>query len=292
MATVVRRVTDPGDTANRVLVSVLGVLALAMSIVSLRDILQVYPRAIDLEIPLRAAERWMAGGMPYLEESFRAGAELPPFLYPPYALILYAPLTFPDDNTVRVAWFIVSIAFSVAACRRIGLPMWLIPLALLWPPFTESLIGGNVQTAILAAFAFLLVDPEGAPHGRGAGSSLVTVRTVRRGLLAAATFFLKVSHASAIVYLVRRERTVALVAVGAIALLALATLPITGVALWGSWFDQLVRAADPGWSIGGSSVAKLLPAPLDTAFLLGCAAAMLFVPRRMASEWVGVLLVL
>lgn len=290
--TFIRRVTDPGDRANRVLVGSLGALALAMSLVSLRDLLEQYPRGIDLRIPLQAAERWLEGGRPYLGEAFLPGSEIPPFLYPPYALVLFAPLTNIPETTVQILWFMVSVAVSVAACRRLGIPSGLIPLVLLWPPFTEAFVGGNIQTAIFAAFVFLLVDRELTASERDVVPPAGPRRTLGRGLLAAATSFLKVSQPHAIAYLIRREPVVAVVAVGAILLLAVATLPMTGLALWSAWLDQLARASDPAWTIGGSSVAKLLPAGLSTAFIVGCLVAALLVPRRMAAEWVGVLLVL
>jgi len=291
-AGVVRRLTDPTDRVNRVLVGALSAVVVAMSVVSLRDLLQVYPRGIDLQIPLQAAERWLAGGRPYLGEAFLPGAEVPPFLYPPYALVLFAPLTGIAETTVEILWFVASVALSFAACRRLGFPWWLIPLVLLWPPFTEAFVGGNIQTAIFAAFVFLLVELDRSSSERDVVPPAGAVRTVGRGLIGAVTAFLKVSQPHAIVYLIRREPVVAVVAVGAIVLLAVATLPLTGIALWSAWLDQLARASDPGWTIGGSSVAKLLPAGLSTAFIAGCLAAALIVPRRMAAEWIGVLLVL
>ena len=296
-AAVIRRITDSADRANRALVGALGFAAVAMSVVSLRDLLERYPRGIDLQIPLQAAERWLNGGRPYLGEAFLPGSEIPPFLYPPYALVLFAPLTGIAETTVQILWFMVSVAVSLAACRRLGIALWVIPFVLLWPPFTEAFIGGNIQTAIFAAFVFLLVERD--PSARDSPASERDVvppgglrRTLGGGLLAAATSFLKVSQAHAIVYLIRREPIVAVVAVGAIVLLAVATLPVTGLGLWSAWLDQLARASDPAWTIGGSSVAKLLPAPLGTAFIVGCLAVALLAPRRMAAEWVGVLLVL
>ncbi len=55
----------------------------------------VFPRAgIDMQIPLDAAERWMAGGLPYEPDGFRPGQNAnPPFLYPPVVLPLFAALT-------------------------------------------------------------------------------------------------------------------------------------------------------------------------------------------------------
>ena len=50
--------------------------------------------AVDMEIPLRAAERWLAGDAPYLASAFTSppGATQP-FLYPPYVLPFFAALS-------------------------------------------------------------------------------------------------------------------------------------------------------------------------------------------------------
>jgi len=49
--------------------------------------LSSYPIGVDLEIPLRAAGRWAAGGQPYLASAFtNHGGATQPFLYPPYVL--------------------------------------------------------------------------------------------------------------------------------------------------------------------------------------------------------------
>lgn len=255
---------------------------MAMSVVSLFDLLRFYPRGIDLVIPLDAAQRWLAGGQPYLAEAFVRGAAVPPFLYPPYSLVLLAPLTAIPRMPLEVIWFVASVGVSAAACRRLNIAWWTLPLILLWPPFTEAFVGANVQTAIFAAFVFALVEPNGSQ----------TRRPLRRGLLAAATAFLKVSQPHVVINLVRRNQAAAVVAIGAIVILAAATLPLTGTGIWAAWFEQLGRASDPAWTIGGSSVGKLLPAPFDTMFVVGSAGAALFVPRRQAAEWVGVLLVI
>ena len=71
----------------------LEVLAAAVAIVGGVVVLITHPVMVDLEIPLRAAERWVHGGEPYLASSFTAaeGYGLP-FLYPPPVLPFLAPL--------------------------------------------------------------------------------------------------------------------------------------------------------------------------------------------------------
>ena len=87
---------------------------------------------VDIEIPLRAADRWIQGSQPYLASSFAApvGYDLP-FLYPPVVL------------------------------------PFLVPLILAWPPFAEGILGGNVQVLLVAAFVAVFVPGPAPRIGRG-----------------------------------------------------------------------------------------------------------------------------
>jgi hypothetical protein len=288
--TVIRRVLSPGEPSNRLLRIGLGVLALVGSLAALGDLVSGYPWGADLEIPLRAAGRWLAGGRAYVPEAFANGSGYDlPFLYPPYALPLFAPLTAVARQPLQAAWFAAGLTVAVATCRWLGVqPRW-IPLMLVWPPFAEGLISGNFQIATFAAFVFLL---NGAGRG-GVGPVPSRPRSLlARGLLGAATVFLKVSQPHVVVHLSRWDRRAAIVAMVAIASLVVATLPLTGTAIWMDWIDQIRRAADPGWMMGGPSLARLLPSPLGTLIVLACLAAVLAIPRAHAAAWVGVLLVL
>ncbi len=289
-AMVIRRVLVQGDPSNRWLRIGLGVLALAWSLGAFRDIVVGYPWGADLEIPLRATQRWLEGGQAYLPEAFTKGSgyELP-FLYPPYALPLLAPLTAVARQPLQAAWLIASLTVAVLTCRRLGVqPRW-IPLLLVWPPFAEGVISGNVQIAMFAAFVFLL---NGAETGREGPLPRSPRSLLKRGLLGAATIFLKISQPHVLAYLARWDRRAALVAVLAIGSLAVATLPLTGTEIWRDWVDQLRRAADPGWIVGGPSLGRLLPTPLGTLIVFASVVAVLAVPPARAAAWVGVLLVL
>ena len=82
--------------------------------------------AVDLEIPLRAAERWQAGQPPYLASAFTSppGATQP-FLYPPFTLPFLALLTgLPRAfvGTVAVAiMLLAAIAAGASAPDPVGL---------------------------------------------------------------------------------------------------------------------------------------------------------------------------
>ena len=117
----------------------------------------ILPRfAVDLEIPLRAAERWMAGLPPYQADAFltEPGATSP-FLYPPYLLPLLAVLAELPREVVSVAWVGLLAFVAVAACRRLAIPWPWMPFVLAWPPFSEGIFGGNVQVVVFGAFVFL-----------------------------------------------------------------------------------------------------------------------------------------
>lgn len=289
-AAVIRRVLTPGEPSNRWLRIGLGGLAVAGSLAILRELVSGLAWGVDLVIPVQAASRWLAGGRAYVPEAFANGPGYDlPFLYPPYVLPLFAPLTAVPPQLVQATWFAASLAVAVATCRALGVKATWIPLLLVWPPFAECLIAGNVQIAIFGAFVLLL---NGGTHGRADALPGSPRPALVRGLLGAATAFLKVSQPHVIVFQSRWDRRAAIVAVLAIASLVVATLPLTGTAIWMDWLDQLRLASDPGWVMGGPTLGQHLPSPLGTLIVLACLAAVLAVPRAHAAAWVGVLLVL
>src|SRR4249919_851391 len=82
-------------TPRRLLIGALVALLAILEVKALLGTVLIEPRfAVDMEIPLRAAERWLAGEPPYLASAFTSepGATQP-FLYPPYTLPFFAVLT-------------------------------------------------------------------------------------------------------------------------------------------------------------------------------------------------------
>lgn len=264
-------------------------VASAFSIAALTRLVTGLPWGVDLVIPLRAASRWLSGEQVYLEEAFAYGAGYDlPYLYPPYALPLFAPFTAIPRDLLLWAWFFASLAMAAWSCRALGIPARWIPPVLAWAPFAEGLVNGNIQIAIFAGFVLILIrGVAGETPSRPARRSILAT-----GLVAAGTAFLKVSQPHLIAFLARWDRRSAIVAVLAITAIALATLSVTGVDLWREWLDQLRRAADPSWTVGGPTLARYLPPPLSTLVVLGCLAAVLVVPRASAPVWVGVLMVI
>ncbi len=92
---------------------------------------RVYPPLVDLEIPLRAAERWLAGGSPYLASSFSepAGYGLP-FLYaPPTLPVLRRPVAAAARGRRAPVAGGVSSRRRPWGTRRLGIPWVAVPLA-------------------------------------------------------------------------------------------------------------------------------------------------------------------
>ena len=149
------------DNGVAVVLTAILVLVVADDI---RRLLAGYPIGVDLEIPLRAAERWLAGGDPYPASAFsaRTGGPDLPFLYPPFVLPLIAPLTFLPRALVFVAWAILLVGAAYASARRLGFGVIVAGVVLLWPPYLEALLGGNIQILLFAAYVVLMHHATGS----------------------------------------------------------------------------------------------------------------------------------
>ncbi|GIW20577.1 MAG: hypothetical protein KatS3mg065_0873 [Chloroflexota bacterium] len=279
----------------RLLRAGLLMVAVATTMPSAVLLLQHHPIAVDLEIPLRAAQRWLRGEPPYLASAFEVtgGPELP-FLYPPVVLPILAPLVDLPRWLLSAAWLSICVGCALYALARFRVPAAWWPLFLLSPPFLEPLLGGNVQLVMLALFAWLFFrggpGPAFSPLPRDPTATERPGWAIGLGASLIAAF--KVSQAHAWGYLLIRRPRAALVGAGLLVAVAVATLPVTGIGLWLDWLGQLRRAADPAWLAGGISVGRYLPAVVALAVSLGSALALALVPRRRAGEWIGILTVL
>lgn len=272
-------------------------LEIAASIVAVVGgllVLLTHPVMVDLEIPLRAAERWVHGGEPYLASSFSApaGYDLP-FLYPPPVLPLLAPLLVVPRVIIDVAWLAATLAAAVFLLRRLGVPWRAVPVALCWVPFSEGLVGGNAQVLLVAAYVAVFCDaPAGpwspAPRDPRAGGRPALVD----GVLGAITPALKLTQPHAWAALLRRRPWAALAGLGAVAGVALVTLPLVGVGAWQAWIAQLGRADDSAWALRGSSLVQLLPGLLSPAATGITVLLVLLAPTRRLGAAAGLLLVL
>lgn len=289
------RVLRPESVSNRLLRLLLAALALAVTVASdVTHLLFVYPFGVDLEIPLRAAERWRAGGDAYQASAFlSAHGATQPFLYPPYVLPPVSLLVELPRFPVLLAWSAVCVLSFIFICRRLALPAWAWPFVALWPSMLEPLIGGNVQLPAVALFCAVFWVAGGRRR-----DFMPIERTWREmdpsrsgvGILAAMSAALKVSQPHAWLAVLRRRPRDAAGGLLVVAAAAALTLPITGLDVWVAWTRQLARATDPTWELGGIALARLLNPTLG---LVAAVAALVivatWVPRRLGGAWVGLL---
>ena len=275
-------------------VSALAIAAAIVAVVGGVVVLLTHPLMVDLEIPLRAAERWTNGGEPYLASSFSApeGYGLP-FLYPPPVLPFLAPLLAFPRGVVVAAWLAATLAAAVFVARRLGVPWRAVPIVLCWVPFSEGLVGGNAQVLLVAAFVAVFFGAPAGPWGpvprdpRDGGR-----QAIADGVLTAITPALKLTQPHAWAALLRRRPAAALLGLFAAAVVALVTLPLVGIGAWQAWIAQLGRAADPAWALRGSSLVQLLPGLLSPAATALTVVLAMFVPTRRLGATAGLLLVL
>jgi hypothetical protein len=281
---------DPARPTIRMLRAALGVIAVVISLRITIEAFLIPIWGVDVVIPLRAAARWLAGGQPYLAESFQAGPGYDvPYLYPPIFLPPFAVLAQLPWVAVIVAVNIACAGAAILALRRLALPMWLVAVAFLWPPVSGTIQGGNLQLPLFAAFTWLYwAAPRRPfrPEPRIPGGDRPALAD---GLLAGIIPAVKVSQAHAWVALLRLRPRAALGGLAALALLAALILPITGIGLWGEWLAQSERAADPTWSLAGAGLTSGLPPIVTLGVAIASMVACLFVPPARAGLWIGIL---
>ena len=252
----------------------------------IRRLLAGYPIGVDLEIPLRAAERWLAGGDPYPASAFSApsGPDLP-FLYPPFVLPLIAPFTFLPRALVSIAWAVLLVGMAYYSARRLGFGVIVAGAILLWPPYLEALLGGNVQILLFAAYVALMHHRDGSqldPADRERPAAV-------DGLLGAFVAAIKVSQVHAWVWVLRRRPAAAAIGLAAFGLLALVMLPAVGIQTWFDWLSQAGRSGDPGWLYIGAPLSIFVGQPIAIALSVLSVLAVFVVPPGRASAWVGIL---
>jgi hypothetical protein len=289
------RTLDPAGRSDRLLRAGLWILTGVVVGKAVIDLLAGYPIGVDIEIPLRATDRWLAGGQPYLAASFQApvGPDLP-FLYPPFVLPVLAPLTWLPRALAVGGWIGAGFGLAAWTCRRLAIPWPWVPFVLLWPPFFEALIGGNVQILLFAAFVALVYDRSPIerlfhPTERDLGQSRRPVWA--DGLLAIANGVIKPTQAQPWLATVRRRPAAALAGALIAVAVALATLPLTGPSLWSDWLSQLGRAADPDWAYRGAGLAAGLPAGVGLGLSAVTMGLALVLPRRFGGPWLGILMI-
>lgn len=284
-----------GSRPNRLLRIGLGVIAITIVAWSLfNHLLFVYPFSVDLEIPLRAAQRWVDGGQPYLASAFSSPpGPTQPFLYPPFSLPLFATLLAVPKTALQLAWLAMCATCAVLAVRRLAFPWPWVPFVLAWSPFAEPIIGGNVQ--IVLFFAFVVLFWRSSPHAspfRPTERDVAqpTESAVQLGGLAALVGAFKPSQLQPWLFLVRHRPVAAAGTAGIVIAVVVATVPLTGLDLWFEWLRQLGRATDPTWDLGGIALGRFAPPGVGLAVTVLTSVAVLLLPNRArAAAWIGVL---
>lgn len=283
------RLLDQRGTANRRLTIAIAIACGGLALARVEALRAAFPFGIDLDIPLRAAAHWSSGAPVYPPSAMHVqyGLDLP-FLYPPFLLPLLSPISSLPRDPVLYAWLGVCLLAAVWTCRRLGIPWIAVPCLLAWPPFGEGLIVGNVQILLFAAFVTVFYEPgDGAPEQR----DLRPGRDLPNGLLAAVVGALKVAQALPVLYLARRRFRAAFLGVASLGIVALATLPWTGLGIYGDWLAQLQRAADPAWTVGGASLSRGLGIP-DTIPIAAGIVLALALRGRDSAAWLGIVLII
>lgn len=68
-----------------------------------------------------------------------------------------------------------------------------------------------------------------------------------------------------------------------------ATLPSTGLAIYGDWLQQPARAADPAWAYAATGLWRFLQRELAFVVAALSVVALWWVPRSSAGMWIGFL---
>jgi Glycosyltransferase family 87 len=280
---------EQGSAGNKRLVLVLGLIVGVLAIIGLQELLAAFVLGNDVEIPLRAAERWSSGGQPYPASAMLVyqGGDLP-FLYPPFLLPLIVPFSHLPHDVVSAVWMALLALAAIWSCRRLGIPWPAVPFVLAWPPFAEGLITGNVQIAHFAAFVALLYVPGAVAPVQKA---FAPARDWINGLQAAAVGVLKVTQLLPVLYLARRRFRAAVVSGLLLVALFVVFLPLTGLAVYGDWFAQLQRADGPAFAGAGIPLSRILGVP-DLAMAAIGIAIVLLARGRDAAAWLGIAMIL
>lgn len=273
------------------LVGLMAILAILVVKAQLGTIWAVPRAGVDLEAPLRAADRWLAGDAPYNAVGFTAGpGAVQPFLYPPYTLPFFAVLSVLPRQIVLYGAVLLGLAISIAACRRLRIPWPWVPLVLLWPPFTEGILAANVGVPIFVAFIFLVYRPGGSPWVAAPRDvSAPPESPAMIGGLATFIGAIKVSQPHSWIFALHHRRRAALLGAAVLVMIAASTLLLTGTDRWFEWAAQLKRGSDTTWDLGGFALPRFLPPGVGYAVAILCLVAAWFVPRRDPGPWLGVL---
>ncbi len=271
----------------------LGVAVLALA--GHAVVLAVWPDAhtllIDLEV-YRAGGRFLLDGQPLYERG--VVLDLLPFVYPPVAAVLFAPLALLPIPVLKAVWTALQLALLAYAARcgarAVGVPsgsptaavvVLVTALATWLDPVRTTLYLGQVNIVLLA---LVLGDLLGRRDSRWRGVGV--------GLAAA----VKLTPLLFVGYLLLRRRyRAAATAVGTFAAAGLVGFLVAPADSVTYWLRGTFAAADRIAAVDGAAnhsvnglVTRLLgPGPAATAVYLVCAAALVVVTLALAVRLAG-----
>lgn len=232
----------PTGHSRWVLLLAVQVLAgwLLVDIVYVRD----GPGLYDYRVYLAGGATWVAGGEPYLAEVLQAlpaRAAEDPFLYPPPLLPFFGVLSLLPAAVAHWVWVALLLGSGAIAFRLLGASWRWSLLLLAFPPMAKGVDSGNVTHLLLLILA-------AAPFAGG-------------GLVLSGLF--KPHAGIPALWLVAERRWAQLaLGIGGLLLIAVMTLPLTGLERWIEWvislgYREQTQQALP--ILYGHSLAQYLP---------------------------------
>ena len=281
----------PGSRVNEAVRAALILLVVLVSGISTFRLVTTTPVGIDLIIPLRAAERWLDGGVVYVADGFTDPGALPPFLYPPFVLPFIAPLTALPELALRWAWVLGTLAIGWWSFRWIGLGLIPATVALVWVPMSEGIWTGNISVAIFLAFvaAFWVRSSDRSPARPRRLDDPAEV-DAKVGFLSASLAAIKPSQVHGWLVILRHQRRSALLGVVPWILVVVVTLPLVGIDAYVDWLAQVRLAADPNWPMMGVSLLAYLPAIVFGGLVVGSLIVAWFLRGPDTGAWLGILM--
>jgi Glycosyltransferase family 87 len=238
------------EIQHRVLVIVLAIV-LPFRVLQLLTFSTEIQWGYDLSAYLQAS-RHVLDGQPIYNDAQLAGPYSPQaqflYLYPPFLAVAMAPVAAivgTDHRVVNWLWaavgLLIAIAITAAMARRERIvpraERWLlVAVVLAFPPVIGELVMGNVHLVLLGLLggAWLAVR-----RGDRAGETLA-------GVLVGIAILIKVFPVVVILwFLVRRRWAAVFAAAAAMAVLALATLPVVGLQPWLDYPKVILNQAAP-----------------------------------------------
>jgi alpha-1,2-mannosyltransferase len=166
-----------------------AIVVALLALVGHAVVLAIWPDAhtllIDLEV-YRAGGRHVLDGQPL----YTGGVLLDlPFVYPPVAAVLFAPLALLPLPVLKVVWTVLELALLALVAHRcaraVGVPpgsptvaavVWLVPVATWLDPVRTTLYLGQINIVLLA---IVLLDLLGRPDSRWRGVGLGLAAAVK-----------------------------------------------------------------------------------------------------------------